>query len=84
MKDINEILRKKEVDLQQLHREVDALRTVARLLSEETEAATVYPPRTVASANPYAPPPRPAPPHSVSANDPGLGASWDAAAKKFP
>jgi hypothetical protein len=82
MKDINEILRKKEVDLQQLHREVDALRIVARLLSEETDA-TVYPPRTVA-ANPYAPPPRPAPPLSVSANAPGLGASWDAAAKKFP
>jgi hypothetical protein len=82
MKDINEVLRKKEVDLQQLQRDVEALRIAARLLSEETEAATVYAPRAAAPVSSYAPPLRPAPP--LPANDPGLGASWDAAPKKFP
>jgi len=84
MRDINEVLRKKELDLQQLQREVEALRIAARLLSEEAEAATVYTPRAAAPVNSYAPPGRPAPPLPVSANDPGLGAPWDAAAKKFP
>jgi len=83
MRDINEVLRKKEVDLQQLQREVEALRIAARLLSEETEPATVYA-RPATPTNAYAPPTRPAPPPPAGAADAGYGASWDAAAKKFP
>ena len=81
MKNINEVLRKKEVDLQQLQREMEALRVAARLLSEETEAAIAYA-RPATGASSYASPTRPAPP--VGATDAGYGASWDAAAKKFP
>jgi hypothetical protein len=77
MKDINEVLRKKEVDLQQLHREVEALRIAARLLSDQTEATYARP-----AASSYTPT-RPASP-PVGTIDAGYGASWDAAAKKFP
>jgi hypothetical protein len=82
MKDINEVLRKKEADLQQLQREVEALRVAARLLSEETEAATAFV-RSAAPGNSYASQARPAPP-AVGTIEAGYGASWDAAAKKFP
>ena len=80
MKDINEVLRKKEADLQQLQREVDALHVAARILSEEGEAGGAYA-RPSAAAS-YATPARPTP--SAGATDAGYGASWDAATKKFP
>ena len=83
MKDINEVLRRKEVDLQQLQREVEALRVAARLLSEEAEAAPAYA-RTAAPVSAYAPPARPAPPPPAGSSDAGYGSPWDAAAKKFP
>jgi hypothetical protein len=79
MKDINEVLRRKEMDLQQLQRDVEALRVAVRLLSEDAEAPAVYTPRAATSVS-YAPPNRPAP----AAADTAYGASWDAAAKKFP
>ena len=82
MKDINEVLRKKETDLQQIQREVEALRIAARLLSDEAEIAPAYT-RPMASATAYAPPTRPAQPTSAGA-EAGYGASWDAAGKKFP
>jgi hypothetical protein len=80
MKDINEVLRKKEADLQHLQKEVEALRIAARVLSEETEAYA----RPAAPASSYASPARPAPPPAAGATDAGYGASWDAAGKKFP
>ena len=80
MKDINEVLRKKEVDLQQLQREVEALRVAARILSEEPEAGGSY--ARPATAVSYATPARPTPP--AGATDASYGASWDAAGKKFP
>ena len=83
MRDINEVLRRKELDLQQLQREVEALRVAARLLSEESEAGPAYA-RPAAAASAYAPPTRPAPPPASGAGDAGYSAPWDAAAKKFP
>jgi len=82
MKDVNEVLRRKEADLQQIQREVEALRIAARLLSDEAEIAPAYT-RPLASANAYVPPARPAPP-TPTGTEAGYGASWDAAAKKFP
>ena len=70
MRDINEVLRKKEVDLQQLQREVEALRIAARLLSEEAEPATVYA-RPAPPTNAYASPMRPASPPAAGAADAG-------------
>jgi len=81
MKDINEVLRKKEVDLQQLQQEVDALRVAVRILSEETESAGTHA-RAATPAISYTPPARPTAP--AGGTDLGYGASWDAASKKFP
>jgi hypothetical protein len=80
MKDINEVLRKKEADLQRLQKEVEALRIAARILSDETEAYA----RPSTSANSYSSPARPAPPSPAGASDGNYGASWDAATNKFP
>jgi len=82
MKDINEVLRKKETDLQQLQRDVEALRVAVRILSEDAEAGGAFP-RPATAAISYATPARPTPP-AASATDAGYGASWDAAGKKFP
>jgi len=79
MRDINEVIRRKEAELQQLQRDIEALRVAARLLGEE-EAGAGYAARPGAG-NAYASPPRPAP---AGASEAGYGASWDAAAKKFP
>jgi len=59
------------------------LRVAVRLLSEETEAASIFA-RPVLPTSTYAPPARPAPPPSTGTADAGYGPSWDAAAKKFP
>jgi hypothetical protein len=82
MKDINEVLRKKETDLQQLQRDVEALRVAVRILSEDVEAGGAFP-RPATPAISYATPARPTLP-PASATDAGYGASWDAAGKKFP
>lgn len=79
MKDINEVLRRKEMDLQQIQKEVEALRVAARLLSEDAEAAAAFAPRAATPVS-YAAPARTTP----SGTDAGYGAVWDAAAKKFP
>ena len=81
MKDINEVLRRKEMDLQELHRELEALRIAARLLSDPAESATTYA-RSAVPASSYAAPTRTAPPGETV--DAGYGASWDAVPKKFP
>jgi len=83
MKDINEVLRKKEADLQQLQRDVEALRVAVRILSEDAEAGGAFP-RPSTAAISYATPARPTTPPAASATDAGYGASWDAAGKKFP
>jgi hypothetical protein len=47
MKNIFDVLRQKEAELQQIQKEVEALRVAARLLSDESEAraeAVVRPP----------------------------------------
>lgn len=82
MKDINEVLRKKETDLQELQREVEALRVAVRILSEDAEGGGAFP-RPATAAVSYATSARPTPP-PASATDAGYGASWDAAGKKFP
>jgi hypothetical protein len=74
MRDINEVIRRKETELQQLQRDIDALRVAARLLTDE-EAGAEYAPRPGAG-NTYATATRSAPSQA------GYGASWDA--KKFP
>jgi len=79
MRDINEVIRRKEAELQQLQRDIEALRVAQRLLAEE-DGGTAYPQRP-ATTSAYTPGARTASPSVIDA---GYGASWDAAAKKFP
>jgi hypothetical protein len=51
MKNIYEVLRQKELELQQLQKEIEALRVAARLLADDNEIETV-PSRPVSSGVP--------------------------------
>jgi len=82
MKDINEVLRKKEADLQQLQKEVEALRVAMRILSEDADAGSAFP-RPASGGISYTTPARSTPaPAGVS--DTGYASPWDASGKKFP
>ena len=41
MKNIYEVLRQKELELQQLQKDIEALRVAARLLADDNEAETI-------------------------------------------
>ena len=82
MKDINEVLRKKESDLQQLQKDVDALRIAIRILSEDADAGSTYP-RPATAGISYTAPARSTPP-PAGVTDAGYASPWDASGKKFP
>jgi hypothetical protein len=56
MKNISEVMRQKEAEIQQLQKDLDVLRAAARLLNEEGEAESskpsAVPPRAAASGAP--------------------------------
>jgi hypothetical protein len=85
MKNVYEVLRQKEMELTRLEKEVEALRLVAPLLSEEKEMNS----ENVKSVLPTAvngPQPAmrmPAPPVAVAA-PPMRAAGWDDTAKRWP
>ena len=87
MKNVYEVLRQKEMELTRLEKEVEALRLVAPLLSEEKESIA----DVMKSALPTAVGgPQPAPrmpvaaPQSVPAPQPVRAAGWDETAKRWP
>jgi hypothetical protein len=83
MKNVYEVLRQKEMELTRLEKEVEALRLVAPLLSEEKEemakpalAAAVngpQPARIPVATTPTIPPPQPV-----------RAAGWEESAKRWP
>jgi len=84
MKNIFDVLKQKEAELQQLQREIEALRIAARLLAEEEPAsatmskpasAAASAPVTVASAVSRATSP---------VREGGYSAAWDNAPRQFP
>jgi hypothetical protein len=85
MKNVYEVLRQKEMELTRLEKEVEALRLVAPLLSEEKEAISDSVPKPLPTAvNGPQPPIRiPAPPVAVAAQ-PVRAAGWDETAKRWP
>jgi hypothetical protein len=89
MKNVYEVLRQKEMELTRLEKEVEALRLVAPLLSEEKEALGMSEgskPVLAASA-PQQPIRIPAPPMAVNAvpSQPARATgSWDETAKRWP
>lgn len=86
MKNVYEVLRQKEMELTRLEKEVEALRLVAPLLSEEKEnlsdiskplAAAVNGPQPTARVPVSAPP-------SIPAPQPVRAAGWEDTAKRWP
>jgi len=86
MKNVYEVLRQKEMELTRLEKEVEALRLVAPLLSEEKETVSdIAKPAlaTAVNAGPQQPIRIPAPP-VVPAAQPVRAAGWDDTAKRWP
>jgi hypothetical protein len=86
MKNVYEVLRQKEMELTRLEKEVEALRLVAPLLSEEKEGlaemakpalpTAVNGPQAARISVPAAP--------SIPAPQPVRAAGWDDTAKRWP
>lgn len=84
MKNIFDVLRQKESDLQQLQKEVEALRIAARLLADESDSdanrttarVAMPPPTRVAQATPAAAP-------ATSVREP-QNSVWDKPLAQFP
>ncbi len=85
MKNVYEVLRQKEMELTRLEREVEALRLVAPLISEEKEMNSDMVKPTLAQAvnGPQQPIRIPSPP-MVAAAQPVRAAGWDDSAKRWP
>jgi hypothetical protein len=84
MKNVYEVLRQKEMELTRLEKEVEALRLVAPLLSEEKENGEVAAkPLPTAVNGPQAAIRIPAPAVAVAAQ-PVRAAGWDDTAKRWP
>ena len=74
MKDIYELIRQKEADLERIQREIDALRLSAKLLEESGRTPAVA--AGSAATTIYSPTPKPSQPTATPA-------AW-ASAKQFP
>jgi hypothetical protein len=85
MKNVYEVLRQKEMEMTRLEKEVEALRLVAPLLSEEKEMNSdmMKPALATAVNGPQAPMRIPAPP-VVTAAQPVRASGWDDTAKRWP
>jgi hypothetical protein len=84
MKNVYEVLRQKEMELTRLEKEVEALRLVAPLLSEEQKEGVEVAKPTLAAANgPQQPIRIPVPPVAVGAQ-PTRAAGWEETAKRWP
>ena len=88
MKNVYEVLRQKEMELTRLEKEVEALRLVAPLLSEEKEAASdmMAKPALATAVNGPQPTARIAVPTtpSIPAPQPVRAAGWEDSAKRWP
>lgn len=87
MKNVYEVLRQKEMELTRLEKEVEALRLVAPLLSEEKETASdmVKPALAAAVNGPQATARIPVPSSpSIPAPQPVRAAGWEDTAKRWP
>ena len=82
MKNISEVIRRKEAELQQLQRDVESLRVAVRLLADDGDTTIPNMARAGAFADAYASTSR-----AISApanNDTTYADPWDSAIKKFP
>lgn len=85
MKNVYEVLRQKEMELTRLEKEVEALRVVAPLLSEEKEnLADIGKPALANAVNGPQPTVRVSAPPVTPAPQPMRAAGWDDTAKRWP
>jgi hypothetical protein len=87
MKNVYEVLRQKEMELTRLEKEVEALRLVAPLLSEEKEPVSDIPKPTLATAVNGPQPPARIPVTSsaaMPAPQPVRAAGWEDTGKRWP
>ena len=87
MKNVYEVLRQKEMELTRLEKEVEALRLVAPLLSEEKESASDMGKPALATAvnGPQVTPRIPVPSTpSIPAPQPVRAAGWEDTSKRWP
>ena len=87
MKNVYEVLRQKEMELTRLEKEVEALRLVAPLLSEEKEITSdmIKPALAAAVNGPQATTRIPVPTSaSIAAPQPVRAAGWEDTAKRWP
>lgn len=88
MKNVYEVLRQKEMELTRLEKEVEALRLVAPLLSEEGKemlSDMVKPALATAVGGPQAPARIPVPTTpTIPAPQPVRAAGWEDTAKRWP
>jgi hypothetical protein len=85
MKNVYEVLRQKEMELTRLEKEVEALRLVAPLLSDEKEnSGDVGKPALAAAVNGPQPARIAIPSSSVSAPQPVRAAGWEDTGKRWP
>ncbi len=85
MKNVYEVLRQKELELARLEKEVEALRMVAPLLTDEREATSETPKSALTS--PAATPQQPIripQPAVTPAPQPARAAGWEDTAKRWP
>jgi len=86
MKNVYEVLRQKEMELTRLEKEVEALRVVAPLLSEEKESISEVKPALATAVNgpqPTARIPVPTSP-TLPPPQPVRAAGWEETAKRWP
>lgn len=76
MKNIYDVIRQKEQEITELQREIEALRTAARLLADDHDPAEPYPTRSTA--------PAPQPSSTRSSAVPMAAAAAAGALKEFP
>jgi hypothetical protein len=86
MKNVYEVLRQKEMELGRLEKEVEALRLVAPLLSEEKEVSPDGVKPALAAAAPSAQQPIRIPQPAIAAPNPqpARAAGWEDTAKRWP
>ena len=84
MKNVYEVLRQKEMELTRLEKEVEALRLVAPLLSEEKELSDMAKPALATAVNGPQQPIRIPAPSAVAAAQPVRASGWDDTAKRWP
>jgi hypothetical protein len=86
MKNVYEVLRQKEMELTRLEKEVEALRLVAPLLSEEKESSSEMVKPALATAVNASPSGRipSAAPQSMPSPQPVRAAGWEDTGKRWP